>query len=324
MKQTRSNAPYPMFDRAQRAFLHSWGQSISSTMDAYTGICEKTGAVLDHAYHCQFRGVRTCLRSNSRQMETAWDFFNHLLLKRPEELRRVALVTGGTGSIATEICKHLSTTGRRVIAGYPHGEEKLARQWQNQRRYEGHSFEIIQCQISDFDCCVRMVSQVQSQWGPIDILVNCPMSDNKLGSQGRTDSEAVLDADLDHVFNVTKNVVEGMVQRGFGRIVNLSSLRAAKGEFGQLATRAAMIGFTRSLARELADHGITVNTVSPGYIVSNEPVPEDTRQAILSKIPARRLGEPEEIAHAVAFLTAEESGYITGTDIAVNGGLAVS
>ncbi len=293
-------------------------------MNGYTEICEKTGAALDQANHCHFSGVRTCLRSNSRQLETAWDFFNSFLFKRSEEPRRVALVTSGTGTLGTEICKHLSSLGHRVIAGYPQGEEKLARQWKNQRRYEGHAFDIIQCQISDFDCCARMVSQVQSQWGPIDILVNCPISGNKLGSEGKTHSEAVLDADLDHLFNVTKNVVEGMVHRGYGRIVNLSSLHAAKGEFGQIATRAAMIGFTRSLARELADHGITVNTVSPGYIASNETVPEDTRQAILSKIPARRLGEPEEIAHAVAFLSAEESGYITGTDIAVNGGLAVS
>ncbi|MGH8645685.1 MAG: SDR family NAD(P)-dependent oxidoreductase, partial [Gammaproteobacteria bacterium] len=139
---------------------------MSSAMDAYTEICEKTGAVLDQAYHYQFSGVRTCLRRNSRQLETAWDFFNSFLLKRPEEVRRVALVTGGTGTVGTEICKRLSTVGHRVIAGYPQGEEKRARQWQNQRRYEGHSFEIIQCQISDFDCCVRMVSQVQSQWGP--------------------------------------------------------------------------------------------------------------------------------------------------------------
>ncbi|MGH6635803.1 MAG: SDR family oxidoreductase [Gammaproteobacteria bacterium] len=319
MEHTSSNPPYPMFDRVQRAFLQNWGRSMSSAMDAYTEICEKTGAVFDQAYHYQFSGVKTCLRSNSRQMETAWDFFNNFLLKRPEEARRVALVTGGTGTIGTEICKRLSTAGHRVIAGYPQREEKVARQWQSQLRHEGHTFDIIQCQISDFDCCVRMVNQVQNRWGPIDILINCPIS-----VEGKTDSEAVLDADLDRVFNVTKNVVEGMVQRGFGRIVNLSSLRAAKGDFGQIATRAAMLGFTRSLARELADHGITVNTVSPGYIASNEPVPEDTRQAILSKIPARRLGAPEEIAHAVAFRTAEESGYITGTDIAVNGGLAAS
>ena len=318
MEQASFNTPYPIFDRVQRAFLDNWGLSMSSAMDAYTELCEKTGAVLDQAYHYQFSGVRTCLRSNSRQMETAWDFFNNLLFKRPEEVGRVALVTGGTGNIGTEICKRLSTAGHRVIAGYPPGEEKLAKQWRNQLRYEGHAFDIIQCQISDFDCCVRMVNQVRSRWGSVDILVNCPTP------EGRTNSEAVLDVDLDHVFNVTKNVVEGMVQRGFGRIVNLSSVNAAKGEFGQTTTRAAMLGFTRSLARELADHGITVNTVSPGYIASNEPVPEDTRQAILSKIPARRWGEPEEIAHAVAFLTAEESGYITGTDIAVNGGLAVS
>jgi acetoacetyl-CoA reductase len=307
-----------MFDRIQRVFLHNWGQSVSSAMEAYAEICAKAGAALDLAYHCQFSGVKTCLRSNSRQIEKAWHLFNTLLFKCPKEVRRVALVTGGTSNIGTEICKRLSTAGHQVIAGFPQGQEKVARRWQNQLRYEGHAFDVIPCQVSDFECCLRMVNQVQSQWGPIDILVNCAASEGKAGS------EAVLDADLDRVFNVTKNVVEGMVQRGFGRIVNLSALHATKGDLEHMATRAAMIGFTRSLARELADHGITVNTVSPGYIASDDPISVDAQQAILSKIPARRLGEPEEIAHAVAFLAAEESGYITGTDIAVNGGLAVS
>lgn len=309
-----------MLDRLQRALLRTWGESASSVMDAYAEVCEKTGEALDKASHTQIDGVRAYLRNSTRQIETAWDFFNSFFFFRRPEASRVALVIGGTGSIGTEICKQLCTVGKRVIASYPHAEGKTALIWKNQRRHEGYAIEIVECEIRDFDCCARMVDAVQSHFGPIDVLVNCTGCSAEGGFGNAETSDGLLDANLNNVFNVTKNIVEPMVRHGYGRIINLASF---DGQNASFASRAALIGFTRCLARELADHGVTVNTISAGYIANNgaKLIPEEIRQAIISKIPARRLGEPQEIAYTVAFLAAEGSGYITGTDIPVNGGL---
>ncbi len=243
----------------------------------------------------------------------------------------LALVTGGTGGIGTEICKKLADAGNLVIATHVAAEAEHARQWRNDRLAEGRDISIMQCDVTDFDDCVRLAGEVESRHGGVDILVNGAgiTRDNTLRKMEAEHWHAVLDTNLDSVFNITKNFIEGMTQRGYGRIINISSVNGQKGQFGQTnysAAKAGMIGFTRSLARELADQGITVNAVSPGYVATKMvmAVPEDVRNQIIAKIPVGRLAEPAEIAHAVAFLADQHSGYITGSDLSINGGLYMS
>ena len=169
---------------------------------------------------------------------------------------------------------------------------------------------------------------MREEVGPVDILVNCAgiTSDRTLGRMEESQWHAVLDTNLDSVFNVTRNLIDGMIERGYGRIINISSVNGQKGQFGQTnysAAKAGMHGFTKALARELADQGVTVNTVSPGYVDTRlvQAIPAEIRAEIISKIPVGRLARPREIARAVVFLAAEESAYITGSNIPVNGGL---
>ncbi|MEE9159780.1 MAG: acetoacetyl-CoA reductase [Gammaproteobacteria bacterium] len=241
---------------------------------------------------------------------------------------RVALVTGGTGGIGTEICKNLAELGNQVIATYLGSEETQATDWQRARRSEGYDIHLVECDVSNFDACVRMAETVESRYESVDILINCAgiTRDKTLGKMEKDHWHAVLDTNLDSVFNITRNVIDGMIRRGYGRIVNISSVNGQKGQFGQTnyaAAKAGMHGFTKSLAREVASCGITVNTVSPGYVDTHllKAIPDPIRQDIVSKIPMGRLATPEEIAWVVAFLASEESTYITGSNIAVNGGL---
>lgn len=240
----------------------------------------------------------------------------------------LALVTGGTGGIGTEICKNLRQHRNQVIATYLGSEENEAHAWQRARQSEGYNVHLVECDVSSFDACARMAEEISSRYGSIAILVNCAgiTRDKTLGKMDKDHWDAVLDTNLDSVFNVTKNVIDGMIRRHYGRIVNISSVNAQKGQFGQTnyaAAKAGMHGFTKSLARELAGHGITVNTVSPGYVDTQmlKAIPKAIRQDIVRKIPMGRLAKPEEIAWVVAFLTSEASAYITGSNIAVNGGL---
>ncbi len=223
--------------------------------------------------------------------------------------------------IGTAICLRLADAGFSVIATYPRHESAAARQWQAARRRAGYELGIVACDVARCDDCASMASWIEGHYGHVDILVNCvgiTRDDRK-----QENWQTVLDTNLDSVFNVTRTVIAAMAERHFGRIINISSVNGPPGQFGQTdvaAARAGMLGFTKSLARELADQGITVNTVSPGHgegMVAE--IPDEIRKAIKAKLAKGRWGEPEEIAAAVDFLAADTSGYITGTDIAVNG-----
>jgi len=244
------------------------------------------------------------------------------------ETGRVALVTGGIGGIGTEICKRLYDNGHQVIATYISIEREKAESWQQEQFGKGYEIYIIECDVTSFSSCRKMASSIDKQYKRIDILVNCAgiTRDATLKKMATESWHAVLDTNLDSVFNVTRNVINKMIKRGYGRIVNISSVNGQKGQFGQTnyaAAKAGMIGFTKSLALELADTGITANSVCPGYVGTSmvETIPEDAKNRIISTIPVGRLANPAEVADAVAFLTTENAGYITGSELSVNGGL---
>ena len=238
---------------------------------------------------------------------------------------KVALVTGGTGGIGAAICLCLAEAGAKVATNYRNKEK--AEQWQADVKAKGFDIKIYQADVSDYDACEAMAKQVESDLGPIDILVNNAgiTKDGMFKKMSKDKWDAVININLDSLFNVTKHVIEGMTERGWGRIVNISSINGQKGQLGQTnysATKAGMHGFTMSLAQEVARKGVTVNTVSPGYIATDMvmAVPEDIRNQIIAGIPANRLGKPEEIAALVGFLCSEEAGFATGADFSMNGG----
>lgn len=241
---------------------------------------------------------------------------------------RVALVTGGTGGIGTAICQRLANEGYKVAAGYNSGgNHDRAKAWQAQQKEQGYDFDISFGDVRDFDSCGTCIAHVEEALGPVDILVNNAgvTRDSTLRKMSETQWEEVISANLDSVFNMTRQVLNGMLERKFGRIINVSSVNAQKGQLGQTnysAAKAGMHGFTKALSQEVARKGITVNTVSPGYIATKMvmAVPEEVRAKIVADIPVGRLGNPGEVAHAVAFLAAEESGFITGSNLSVNGG----
>ncbi len=238
---------------------------------------------------------------------------------------RVALVTGGTGGIGTAICKRLGDGGARVATTYRDPGKRD--QWSEQRRGEGYSFTLFEADVMEFDSCRSMVEQVEHDVGPIAILVNCAgvTRDTTFRKMSKDAWDCVITSNLDSVFNVTRHVVPGMVDRGYGRIINISSINGEKGQFGQVnysAAKAGMHGFTMALAQEVARKGVTVNTVSPGYIATDMVlgVPEDVRTKIVQQIPIGRMGTPEEVAYAVAFLASEEAAFFTGANLSCNGG----
>ena len=241
---------------------------------------------------------------------------------------KVALVTGGIGGIGTEVCKRLASQGRQVVAGHLPSQEQAALAWQKQRRQEGFDIAIVPGDVSCFDSSSEMVCQARKRFGSIDILVNCAgiTRDKTLRNMERQQWQAVLSTNLDSVFNVTRQVLDDMIERGFGRIISISSVNGQKGQFGQTnysAAKAGVHGFTMALAQEVADKGITVNTVSPGYVATDmtQTIPEEIRHAIVSQIPMKRMAQAYEVAHVVAFLSADETAYITGANLPVNGGL---
>ncbi|MCG5513731.1 acetoacetyl-CoA reductase [Ectothiorhodospira shaposhnikovii] len=245
--------------------------------------------------------------------------------------KRVALVTGGTGGIGTEICKKLARQGHVVVANYLPALQAEAEAWQQQMKAEGLDMHIAAGDVSSFQSCADMIQDIESRLGPVDILVNCAgiTKDKTLRKMTEDQWRDVININLNSVFNVTRHVVEGMTSRGFGRIVNISSVNGQKGQFGQAnysAAKAGMHGFTMAVAQETAAKGVTVNTVSPGYTATamTDAMPEDVRNAIVAQIPAGRMGSTADIAFAVAMLCDEEAGYITGANIPVNGGLFTS
>lgn len=242
--------------------------------------------------------------------------------------KKLALVTGGTGGIGTAICQKLAQDGYRVVAGYYcNGLHEKALTWQATQQAQGYDIAIQYGDIRDWDSCVSMIQDIQNKLGMVSVLVNCAgiTKDSRLQRMSPNDWRTVLDTNLSSVFNVSKNVLDGMLAAGFGRIINISSINAEKGQFGQTnysAAKAGMHGFTKALALEVAAKGITVNTISPGYIETDMimAVPADIREKIQQQIPVGRFGKPEEVARVVAFLADTESGFITGSNLSVNGG----
>lgn len=242
---------------------------------------------------------------------------------------KVALVTGGVGGIGTAICQELAQRGCKVAANYLEGvDDGLG--WQAKQKELGFDFVVVPGNVADFDSSVAMVNAVAEKLGPVDILVNCAgiTKDGTLKKMKKEQWYDVINVNLNSVFNVTKPVVDSMLDRGVknGRIINISSVNGQKGQLGQTnysAAKAGMHGFTMALAQEVAKKNITVNTVSPGYIATSMvmAIPEDVRAKIVATVPVGRLAEPSEIAHTVAFLADDRSGFITGANIAINGGL---
>jgi acetoacetyl-CoA reductase len=236
--------------------------------------------------------------------------------------QRIAVVTGGTGGIGTAICKRLATAGHKVWAADILDEAKGA-EWVAARKAEGFDFGYVRADVTDTEGCAAALAKV----GPVDILVNNAgiTRDAVFKKLSKVDWDAVMGTNLDSVFNMTKPVIDGMLERGWGRIINISSINGQKGQFGQTnysAAKAGMHGFTKALAQETAKKGITVNTVSPGYIGTDMvmAIKEEIREQIIAGIPVGRLGKPDEIAALVTYLASEEAGFITGSNVAINGG----
>lgn len=240
---------------------------------------------------------------------------------------RIALVTGGIGDIGTALCRHFTTLGARVVAVDRVDKEK-AEQWQQTQKQAGFSIEYAYADLLNFASCAHMAEDVQKRIGPVDILVNNAGINRDALFRKMTEEQwhAVIDTDLNALFNVTRQLINTMCDRHYGRIVNISSVSAQLGQFGQTnyaAAKSGVHGFTKSLAREVGKHGVTVNTVSPGFIESKmvKGIPDHVLQDIILQIPVGRLGKPEEIAWAVAFLAADESEFITGSNLSINGGI---
>ncbi len=238
---------------------------------------------------------------------------------------RVAFVTGGTGGIGTAIVRELAGKGHKVATNYRN--EGKAKAWQAELQKDGIDVTLVQGDVTSPEDSARMIQEVEGKLGPIEILVNnAGITRDGTFHRMKTDQWTdVINTNLNSVFNVTRPVIEGMRERKWGRIIQISSINGFKGQYGQAnyaAAKAGMHGFTISLARENARNGVTVNTISPGYIATDMvmAVPEEVRAKIVADIPTGRLGTPEEIAHGVAFLADERSGWITGSNLDINGG----
>lgn len=245
--------------------------------------------------------------------------------------QRVAVVTGAQGGLGESMCKAMQDQGHKVIGSYLPGTEEEAKSWQKKMKGDGYEVEIFPLDVTDYDHCCSFIATVEKEAGPIDILVNNAgiTRDGPLKRLQPEQWSAVIQTNLDSMYNMTQPLFASMCDRGFGRIVNISSLNGEKGQFGQAnysAAKAGIYGFTKAIAQEGARKGVTVNAVSPGYIDSPmvRQVPENVLNSIIDGIPVGRLGQPEEIARAVAFLTAEDAGFITGTNLSVNGGQYMS
>lgn len=295
-----------------------WSRAWTTAFDCSVQAATVFGQSLDALATHQRDEWNRIVSAAAAELSHTWTYFRPY--HRLQHGGRAALVTGGTGDIGTAICLRLADAGFLVIATYPRHESAAARQWQAVSRRAGYELGIVECDVARGDDCAKMASWIEGHYGHVDILVNCV----GITRDDRKNWQTVLDTNLDSVFNVTRTVIAAMAERHFGRIINISSVNGPPGQFRQTdvaAAKAGMLGFTKSLARELADQGITVNTVSPGHGATGivPEIPDEVRKAIKAKLAKGRGGEPEEIAAAVDFLAADTSGYITGTDIAVNG-----
>lgn len=242
--------------------------------------------------------------------------------------KRIAVITGGMGGIGEAICRELFKQDIQIVATYNRGgNHEEARRWQEEQKKAGYLFDIAYIDVSDFVCCESTINQILHQRGKIDILVNNAgiVRDHTCCKMTKEEWDIVINTDLNSVFYITRAVISNMKEKKFGRIINISSINGQKGQFGQVnyaAAKAGIHGFTKALALEVAKSGITVNTISPGYVETHmiQSLSEEIRHKLLSEIPIGRFAKPEEIAYVVAFLASEKSNYITGSNITINGG----
>ena len=241
--------------------------------------------------------------------------------------RRVALVTGGMGGIGTAISRRLCATGYVVIAGCGPGSQRRER-WLAEMRAEGHEVYSAAGNVADWDSTRDAIERARREAGEIDVLVNNAgiTRDGTFRRMSNEQWHQVIETNLNSLFHVTKQVIDGMLDRGWGRIINISSVNGQRGQFGQTnysTAKAGIHGFTMALAQEVAGRGVTVNTVSPGYIGTEmvRAVKPEILAGIVNSIPVKRLGEPEEIASIVAWLASDEAAFATGADFSLNGGL---
>ena len=242
-------------------------------------------------------------------------------------MSRVALITGGMGGLGEAVCIKMAALGYKVVTTYSPSNTK-AKDWLKQMQAQGYDFHAYPCDVADYDSCKACVDKVTKELGPVDVLVNNAgiTRDMTFKKMTKGDWDVVMKTNLDSVFNMTKQVMDGMVDRGWGRVVNVSSVNGQKGAFGQTnysAAKAGMHGFTKALALEVSRKGVTVNTISPGYIGTKMvmAIPQEVLDSkILPQIPQGRLGKPEEVAGLVAYLASEEAAFVTGANISINGG----
>ncbi|WP_033374372.1 acetoacetyl-CoA reductase [Leeia oryzae] len=239
--------------------------------------------------------------------------------------KKIALVTGGMGGIGTAICRKLADAGFTVATTYSRPGKEA--EWLASQAAAGYQFHAFQCDVTDTDATSAAIQSIISTLGSVDVLVNNAgiTRDGTFRKMTKDAWDAVMSTNLDSLFNVTKPVLDGMLEKNWGRIINISSINGQKGQFGQVnysAAKAGMHGFTMALAQEVAKKGITVNTISPGYIGTDMvmAVKEEVRNQIIAGIPVGRLGKPEEIAALVSYMASDEAGFMTGADIAINGG----
>ncbi len=240
--------------------------------------------------------------------------------------KKIAYVTGGMGGIGTTMCQRLHRDGFTVVAGC--GPSRDFKKWLDEQTALGYHFHASVGNVGDWDSTTAAFQKVKAELGPIDVLVNNAgiTRDGMFRKMSRADWDAVIETNLTSLFNVTKQVIEDMLEKGWGRIINISSVNGEKGQFGQTnysAAKAGMHGFTMALAQEVANKGVTVNTVSPGYIATDmvKAIRQDVLDKIIAGIPVKRLGTPDDIASMVAWVASDESGFATGADFSVNGGL---
>ena len=243
--------------------------------------------------------------------------------------QKVAYVTGGMGGIGTSICQRLAKEGFKVIAGA--GPSRNVQKWLDEQSALGYTFYASVGNVADWDSTVEAFEKVKAEHGSVDVLVNNAgiTRDGVFRKMSLEDWTSVMDTNLNSLFNVTKQVIENMYEKRWGRIINISSVNGQKGQFGQSnysTAKAGIHGFTMALAQEMASRGVTVNTVSPGYIGTEmvRAIRPEVLEQIVATIPVRRLGTPEEIASMVAWLASDDSGFATGADFSVNGGLHMS
>jgi len=241
--------------------------------------------------------------------------------------QRIALVTGAVGGLGTAICKSLAAAGVRVVGNYYPGDPAMEA-WVAARKEEGLDIPLYGFDVSDYEQCKAAVEAITGEVGPIDILVNNAgiTRDKFFPKMEKAQWEAVISTNLSSVFNVTHTISPKMAERGWGRIINISSVNGVKGQAGQTnysAAKAGVIGFSKALAAELATKGVTVNAIAPGYIGTDMvmAIKEEIRQGIIDTVPMKRLGKPEEIGAAVVYLSSDMAGYMTGATLNINGGL---